>query len=187
MNTENVPDYIESSHYQAFKAGLGKIASQVEHADNFHLALYYASLVSMMEKYLFDVFITEIEGNDSAFLRMCKMDKYANQTFKLSQILHGNIRQHVITSVKSMVWHRLNDVDLFYKKVFNFKLNISKALIKRIGVRHDIVHRNGFNLAGDAIHLDREVLTGAITNFGQFISDIDKKYSIYRASLPHSE
>lgn len=182
MNTENSSNYGESTYYQDFKAGLDKIALQVEHADDFHLALYYASLVSMMEKYLFDVFITEIESDQSAFLRMCTMDKFANQTFKLSQILHGDIKKHVITSVKSMVWHRLNDVDLLYKKVFDFGLNISRVLTHLINTRHDIVHRNGFNLAGEAIHLDRGMLTAAITILGQFIRDIDSQYRAYKTS-----
>jgi len=180
MNTERVSQYIESFHYQDFKAGLDKISSHVENSDEFHMALYYASLVSMMEKYLFDVFITEIEGDLSAFLRMCSMDKYANQTFKLPQILHGNIRNHVINSVKSMVWHRLNDVDPLYKKVFGFGLNISRSLTGIIEVRHDIVHRNGFTLAREAIQLNREMLTGAITNLERFIHDVDTKYSAYK-------
>jgi len=177
MNTERVSQYIESFHYQDFKAGLDKISSHVENSDEFHMALYYASLVSMMEKYLFDVFITEIEGDLSAFLRMCSMDKYANQTFKLPQILHGNIRNHVINSVKSMVWHRLNDVDPLYKKVFGFGLNISRSLTGIIEVRHDIVHRNGFqpetheDWAGFASLLFKLTPDVKLDNLGEFLPE----------------
>ena len=181
MSTDTSPIYAPSAHYMIFREGIDKITSQVENANEFHLSLYYASMVSMMEKYLHDIFIAEVECNEDAFWRMCKMNKFQDMKFSIFQALKGNVKNHAINSVKSMVWHRLNDVELFFKTVFDFKFNISSRLVKIVAVRHDIVHRNGFSIVGEAIHIDAEQVSSSINILDDFIRDIDKKHYAYKA------
>lgn len=186
MSTDNSPVYAPSAHYVIFREGIDKIISRLGNADEFHLSLYYASMVSMMEKYLYDIFIAEVEGNENAFWRMCKMNKFQDMKFSISQALKGNVKIYAINSVKSMVWHRLNDVELFFKTVFDFKFNISSRLVKIVAVRHDIVHRNGFSLVGEVIHIDAELVSSSINVLDDFIRDIDKKHYAYKARVDAS-
>lgn len=92
MNT-NV--YTKSPYYEQFQAGLSKISESLDKADSFHLNLYYSSIVAMVEKYLFDVYVNEIEGDEEAFFRMSLTDKYRNTSYSLAQVLKGDVKKTV--------------------------------------------------------------------------------------------
>lgn len=186
MNIDTPNNHIESIYYIQFRTGLEQISAQVESADAFHLALYHASMVSMMEKYLFDVFINEIETSNNAFLKMSQMDRFKNLSYKLSVILNNEIKKIVINTVKNMIWHRLNDIEPLFKNVMGIKFNISKKLTDIIKDRHDIVHRNGYNLTGGVVDLSRSKVNDANETLKAFILDIDKKYHNYKETeYPH--
>jgi len=178
MNT-NI--YTKSSYYEQFQAGLSKISESLDKADSFHLNLYYSSIVAMVEKYLFDVYVNEIEGDEEAFFRMSLTDKYRNTSYSLAQVLKGDVKKTVINSIKNLVWHRLNDIDYLYKNTFNIKFNVSTKLLDIISVRHDIVHRNGFDIDGGTVEVNAQNVVDAIGVVGDFILDIDKKYYSYKS------
>lgn len=51
------------------------------------------------------------------------------------------------------VWHNLQRVKPLYKKVLGVDLGDTRALMKDIVIRHDIVHRNGRAKDGGAIEV----------------------------------
>lgn len=178
----NTNAYTQSPYFEQFQAGLAKIGESLDNADKFHLNLYFSSMIAMMEKYLFDVYVDEIEGNDDAFYKMSLTDKYKNTSYPLAQILKGDIRKTVINTVKNLIWHRLNDIDYLYKNTFDIKFNVSKELRDIILIRHHIVHRNGFDIDGGAVNINAETLIKAIAVVSGFIFDIDKKYYSYKSN-----
>ena len=50
--------------------------------------------------------------------------------------------------MKQIVWHRLNDIKIFYKNVLEIELNFGQSSIDIINTRHHIIRRNGFDLEG---------------------------------------
>lgn len=179
MNTNT---YTKSSFFEEFQAGLSKISTSLGNADQFHLNLYYSSMISMMEKYLFDVFVAEIEGNDDAFRKMCLTDRFKNTSYPLAQILMSDIKKTVINTVKNMVWHRLPDVDYLYKNTFDIKFNVSGRLRGIIAIRHHIVHRNGVDIDGNSVDINADILIEAMDVVSDFLLDIDKKYYSYKTN-----
>lgn len=179
MNT-NI--YTKSACFEEFQAGLSKIAASVGNADQFHLNLYYSSMVTMMEKYLFDVFVAEIEGNEDAFRKMSLTDKFKNKSYPLVQILMSDIKKTVIDTVKNMVWHRLPDIDYLYKHTLGIKFNVSGRLRSIIAIRHHIVHRNGFDINGNSVGINANDLIDAMDVVSNFLLDVDKKYYSYKTN-----
>ncbi|HGL3854414.1 TPA: hypothetical protein ACKE3U_003740 [Klebsiella aerogenes] len=179
----NTSTYTQSSYYAQFQEGLSKITESLDNSDSFHLNLYYSSMIAMVEKYLSDLYINEIESDESAFHKMILTDKYKNTSYPLVQIVMGDVKKHVINSVKSLVWHRLNDIDYLYKNTLNIKFNVSEKIREIIATRHDIVHRNGFDINGTAVNINADDVVAAMDVVSKFILDIDKKYHAYK-SIP---
>ena len=82
----------------------------------------------------------------------------------------------IIKTVRNLVWHHLNDIDVFYKNVLGITLNIKRKLLRQLSMRHDIVHRNGFDLEGNAVAISNDSLSDSISTISIFVEDIDKKY-----------
>lgn len=179
MTSNPTPPYNPTPCYNQFQVDITRINDQLATTDDFHRPLYYSNVVSIMEKYLYDLYIGEVTSCDNSFKEMCKLPKFAMQKYPLQEILYQDIKAKVINSVKNMVWHRLNDLDPIFKKTFNIKMNISQALKHALEERHHFVHRNGFDLEGKAVVLTNADVSNAILLVSNFIKDIDIKFHTY--------
>lgn len=180
MVSDIAVQYKPSIFFTQFSDDIAKVINKLTEADDFHLKLYYSNIISAMEKYLYDLCITEISTNKDTFMKMCTNDKFANQRYPLPVILHQDISVIIINSVKSMVWHRLNDIDPLFRKAMGIKMNIPQNLKKTLETRHHLVHRNGFDLDGNPVLLTTDEVNGAINLIKNFIIDIDKKFHTYK-------
>ncbi|MBF4354773.1 hypothetical protein EAY36_26455, partial [Vibrio anguillarum] len=90
--------------------------------------------------------------------------------------LNNSIEAYLVRSMKALVWHRLNDVEMYYKKVLGIRFNISSELLKQLELRHDFVHRNGFTLDGEIVEISNEDLDKCIALVEPFVLDIHTKY-----------
>ena len=129
-----------------------------------------------MEKYLYDLFIHEISTDRAALIKLGSQNKFRTESLKIPYLLQNSVENFIINAVKNFVWHRLNDVDVFYKNVIGVTFNINRHLLSKLKTRHDIVHRNGFDLEGNTVTISNEELMDCITTITSFIMDIDKKY-----------
>jgi hypothetical protein len=163
-----------SQFFVEFKIGIDCVVLQ--NKDDFHNKLYFSNIVSLMEKYLYDLFIHEISTDRTALVKLGSQNKFRAESLKIPYLLQNSVEDFIITAVKNFVWHRLNDVDVFYKNVIGVTFNISRHLLSKLKIRHDIVHRNGFDLEGNTVNISNEELTDCITTITSFIEDIDKKY-----------
>ncbi|WP_412496469.1 hypothetical protein [Shewanella chilikensis] len=179
MTSNQIPAYTPTATCVEFNQAIAKVNGLLSTADQFHLQLYYSNVVGVMEKYLYDLYVGEIESCDVAFDKMCKLPKFAVQKYPLMQIFHQDIKAIVINSVKNMVWHRVNDLDPMFKKTFGFKINISQKLKNKLATRHHFVHRNGLDLEGNNVVLTLSDLQDAIAVIEAFVIDIDKKFHSY--------
>ncbi len=170
--------YLASKFYQNYQIGINNIKSQ--NKDFFHNKLYFSHVISLLEKYLHDLFIHEISSNRNALIKLASHNNFRGQSLKIPFLLHNKVEDYMIHAMKNFVWHRLNDVDAFYKNVMGIQLNISDKLLDKVDVRHDIVHRNGFNLDNNPIEISAADLSECIELTNDFIVDVDRKYHIYR-------
>lgn len=145
-------------------------------SDEYHYGLYYANTISLMEKYLQDVFLHEIKSCRKKLLKLASKTKLSQQTLPLPYALNNSIEDYIINLMQNMVWHRLNDIDIFYKQVLDIKLNITGDIIAILKVRHDIVHRNSYDLHNQKLVINRELFQKSAMAVQAFVVDIDKKY-----------
>ncbi|MBF0451806.1 MAG: hypothetical protein HQK75_13970 [Candidatus Magnetomorum sp.] len=164
-----------SKFYDEFQSGINKIISQTNN-DAFHNKLYYSNVISLMEKYLYDLFISKISSDRNALVTLGTLKKFSNVSLKIPYLLHNSVEDFIINAMKNIVWHRLNDIDVFYKKVLKIQFNLNRDILKVLKIRHDIVHRNGFDLDGNMVEITNQKLKTCIDLIIQFISEIDAKY-----------
>ncbi|MGI2125324.1 HEPN domain-containing protein [Shewanella oncorhynchi] len=166
--------YEPSEFLIEYRDGINKIGRQTK--DDFHNKLYFSNVVSLMEKYLYDLFVHEITTDRSALVKLGMTNKFKSESLKIPYLLHNNIEDFIVNAVKNFVWHRLNDVDVFFKNVLLINFNLNGKLLALLKVRHDIVHRNGFDLEGNPVIISDQDLLECMTTITAFIEDIDKKY-----------
>ena len=164
----------KSSFYEEFCSGIEIIENQ--NNDEFHNKLYFSNVISLMEKYLYDLFIHEISSNRKAIVRLGTQNKFRTESLKIPYLLHHTVEEYLITAMKNMVWHRLNDIDVLFKNVIGIKINISTALLETLNIRHHIIHRNGYDLEGNKVVIKDQDLQNCIALVNSFVFEIDKKY-----------
>ena len=170
----NTEEYIPSTFYNEFKINLEYISNQ--QGDELHRGLYFSNIISLMEKYLLDLFISEISNDRNKVVKLATHPRFKTQSVKLTYALNNSIENYTINSMKNIVWHRLNDIDIFYKTVLNIRFNITSKLLKKLTIRHHIVHRNCHDTNGGKVYISQETLQQCIDEVNLFIKDIDKKY-----------
>lgn len=170
MSSEPTPQLFLS----VFNQGITQVKEQEK--ELFHNQLYFSNVISLMEQYLSNLFIFEIENDSTSLQRLANHDKFRSATVTIPFALNNSIESYLIKSMKSLVWHRLNDVEMYYKKVINIRFNISGELLTQLELRHDLVHRNGHKLDGTRVDITEDNLNRCITLIELFINDIHKKY-----------
>ena len=90
--------------------------------------------------------------------------------------MHNSVEDYIINAMKNIVWHRLNDIDVFYKKVLGIQFSFNRDILEVLKIRHDIVHRNGFDLDDNVVEITEQKLKSCVDLINKFILDIDKQY-----------
>ncbi|MDM8541956.1 hypothetical protein QUF90_12785 [Desulfococcaceae bacterium HSG9] len=163
-----------SRFYDEYHSGIRIITAQ--NNDEFHNKLYFSNIISLMEKYLYDLFIYEISSDRNALVILGTQNKFSAVSLKIPYLLHNRVEEYIINAMKNIVWHRLNDIDVFYKNVLGIQFNLSRAILNILKIRHDIVHRNGFDIEGNMVVITAQKLETCINLISSFILDIDDKY-----------
>lgn len=170
-----------SQFFKSFQLGVDQIRAS-ETTDDLHLKLYISYIVSLMEKYLSDVFIYEISTNRENLMRLATHPKFRQQKLTLPYVLNHDVEAYLITSVKNLVWHRLNDVETLYKHVLDIDMNIQRELLEKLKLRHDIVHRNGYSIDNQLIVVTHQQLCDCIRLFVSFVKEVDANFIKYNTS-----
>lgn len=120
--------------------------------------LIFSHQITAMEAYLADRLINEIESDADAFRRLLDEDvDLSKQKFTLAEIsrdpalVGGKVREHL----RSIQYHNLAKVDVLYNMALGIRIldlvEDTSRLFKAVMLRHDCVHRNGFDKDGNEI------------------------------------
>ncbi len=104
-----------SSFYHSFESDLN--ALKTYDSDSLINRLLFSHTVSIMEKYLCNVFIHEISTDNVKLKQLANQNKFKEQKLGVAFVLNNSVSDWIIDTMKRMVWHRLNDVQIFYKKI----------------------------------------------------------------------
>ena len=120
--------------------------------------LVFSQQVTALEAYLGDTLLNAVAADPGATQRLIdKDDELSKQKFTLTEIrgepdlVERRVRDHL----RSIIYHNLAKVDVLYDIALGIRiLNLTSdkaSLFAAITLRHDCVHRNGFDKDGDEL------------------------------------
>ena len=164
-----------SGFYNSFESELNALKTYQN--DPLINRLLFSHTISIMEKYLSDLFIHEISFNDVKLKRLANQNKFKEQKLSVAFALNNSVSDWMINTMKKIVWHRLNDIQILYKDVLGISFELEHPVIDAINKRHHLVHRNGYDLEGNLVSISDNDLENLITTIKKFIAKIDEKYT----------
>jgi len=163
---ERYDDYIldtiapPSEHVERFTMSIANIRKLVKTPidsaeEQFFRRMLYASVITALETYLSDRFVSSITNNPEklrkfveTFPRFKKESIKVSDTFKKSGTLEREVKLILLGEI---LWHRLIVVANMFYATFGVDFPDPKALaelLRAVEVRHDLVHRSGKNKDG---------------------------------------
>lgn len=120
--------------------------------------MIFSHLITALEAYLADTLIKAVLVDKAAMRRLLERDnELGKQRFSLGEIGKASnlVEKKVHEYLLSIRYHNLAKVDFLYKTALQVAiLDLSKdkaTLFKAIEIRHDCVHRNGFDKEGNPL------------------------------------
>ncbi len=109
-----------SRFYDEYQSGIRIITVQTNN-DEFHNKLYYSNVISLMEKYLYDLFIYKISSDRNALVILGTQKKFSAMSLKIPYLLHNRVEEYIINAMKNMVWQLLEKFDDYRIRLFRFR------------------------------------------------------------------
>ncbi|MBL3525076.1 hypothetical protein IM876_20585, partial [Serratia plymuthica] len=144
------------------------------------LKMKFAYIVTLMESCLGDILIGTV-FSDVYYLvnAMKKVPELSSTKLTLLEIHNSSdvVKKTVLMILGRVIYHKIDKVIDIYKNVLGEdtpeSIKEKKENIKNIVMlRHDIVHRNGFDHAGKEIYITVEVYTKAVDDVVDFVQSM---------------
>ncbi len=140
----------------------------------------YSGIITCLEDYLSTTLIKEVLNNKRSFKNFVKHDlEISKRNFKIHDIINDDFIENVVKErLLSIMYHNLGVIKHLYKIIFHFDIPEFKKIAKIINNRHHMVHRNGKNLEGEVIIIDKNTVKKAILSVENFIQEIDQTITV---------
>lgn len=139
--------------------------------------LLYANAITMMETYLGDTLKREVLKDEASMRRFVENYKpFKEIEIKLSDLYlkRDNLPQYIRETLNSILFHDLRKVKPIYKDVLNIDLGDVRELYRAVLVRHDIVHRNGFDKEKNEHEITKNDVQKLLDKVQNLIEQVDK-------------
>jgi hypothetical protein len=181
--------YLESyltgnKSFESFKTSLSHVKVILESritgdAKQHLLGLLYVNVITAIETYLSDTFISKVLENKDVLRKFVESNPaFKKQFFCLSDVFktHNAIESEVKNYLLALMWHNIKKIKPMYKSTLDVSFpsdlsNIFKAVIKR----HDLVHRGGKNKDDEVVIVTDEDLKNLITESESFINSVNEQ------------
>jgi hypothetical protein len=144
--------------------------------------MIFSHQITAMEAFLADRLIKEIAADAVAFQRLIDQDAdLAKEKFTLGEIAKDPalVERKVQEHLRSIQYHNLAKVDALYNialgiRILNLVTN-KPGLFKAVMLRHDCVHRNGFDKDGNELKSFTKVFVqGTADLIKSFVEGIER-------------
>lgn len=126
--------------------------------------MIFSQQITALEAYLSDTLLNEVMRDKEAMQRLIDKDEdLAKEKFTLSEVSKDPdlVERKVRTHLREVMYHNLKKVGVLYNIALGVRildLSADKAsLFKAVLLRHDCVHRNGFDKEGNEIDIFTKV------------------------------
>lgn len=121
--------------------------------------MVFAQYIGALEAFLADTLLNVVENDKDAFANLLAQDEeLKKQKFGLAEIVKSPdlVKSKVRTHIRDVRWHNLARADVLYKIAMKFDLlavlgEKKELLFQAVQLRHDCVHRNGFDVQGNRL------------------------------------
>ena len=147
--------------------------------------MVFSHQVTALEAYLGDTLINVVMSDADAIQRLIAQDEeLVKKRFTLAEIskepalVESKVREHL----RSILYHNLAKVDVLYNIALGVRiLNQAKdkaSLFKVVSLRHDCVHRNGFDKDGKELMVfTKEFVQDSADQIRDFVEGIERAIS----------
>lgn len=174
-----------SEHRRAFEQSMGRIEAlldlDIPPEQQQHLfRLLYANVITAIETYLSDLFISAIEKDPHLKRRFVETtpdfqkEKFA---FSMAYAIVEEVEARVRAQLLKVVWHRIDAVQQMFRDTLGIPFPEELGgLFAAILIRHDLVHRNGKSPDGLEHDINRTKIGALIEVARSLITHIDDQW-----------
>ncbi|MGE6568153.1 hypothetical protein ACQKE9_06295 [Shewanella vesiculosa] len=140
------------------------------------LVMLHAHVVSALEHFLSTTFIHRVTNSDKLTRKLIETDpEFGNRKFTVNEIYaqHSNIRSTVAEYLKGIIFHDMRKVKPMYAEVLAYDFGDISWLFRAVRIRHDCVHRAGYNKEGEAVTLSMESINELVRNCRGLVEKIE--------------
>ncbi len=140
------------------------------------LVMLHAHIVSALEHFLATTFIYHVTNSDSLTRKLIETDpEFGIRKFTLNEIYaqHNDIKSTVAEYLKNIIFHEMRKVKPMFFDVLSFDFGDISWLFKAVRIRHDCVHRAGYNKEGEAIHVSADSINELVRNCHKLAKAVD--------------
>jgi hypothetical protein len=138
--------------------------------------MLHAHVVSALEYFLSTTFIHRVTNSDKLIRKLIETDpEFGNRKFTVNEIYvqHSNIKSTVATYLKGIIFHNMRKIKPMYSEVLSFDFGDISWLFRAVRVRHDCVHRAGYDKEGTPVTVSVESIKELVNNCRTVAEKID--------------
>jgi len=134
--------------------------------------------IACLETYLSDAFINTVLSKKS-YLRsfFASFKDFKEQKLGMHELLERADQAEEIAkkAMLEVIYHNLAKVQKMYESTLDISFSDFSAVQSDVGIRHDLVHRNGKTKKGEEIDIDTAKVDEAIVRVVNLVDQIDRK------------
>lgn len=140
--------------------------------------MLFAQVVTAIEAYLSSSFISTVINDERLIRRLVETDpELAKRQFSLKEIFTKweDLKRLVARYLKDLIFHDLKKIKPMYMSVLDIDFGEVTWLFKAIIVRHDCVHRNGFDKDGNQCEISDDEIVELVKQCTHLVSEIEEQ------------
>lgn len=173
----------ENSAFTTFLTQINEIdLSKRKNKSDQDIKMKYSYMITLMESCLSDMLKSIIFTDDIYLLNALKyVDDFKSTKITLLEVFENNdiVKKIVLKKLNEILYHNVEKVTKIYSLVLQEKLSMDIKekigdIVKIVNIRHDIVHRNGYDIMGELKNTTLSDLSNTKENIINFIQNMDK-------------
>jgi|JI9StandDraft_1071089.scaffolds.fasta_scaffold92104_2 hypothetical protein len=172
-----------TNQFQIFESQIENAATLLNtdvdaNAKNTLLIMLHGFIVAALEGYLSSTFIHHVTNSEILTKKLVESDDYfAGISLKLSEIFEKKdaIKTIVASYLQTVIFHNVNKTNFLYKAVFEVDFGKIDWFYKAVVIRHDCVHRAGFDKEGNGVELSKESILTLISKSKDLVAQVETR------------
>ncbi|MEW6204856.1 MAG: hypothetical protein AB1516_06000 [Pseudomonadota bacterium] len=140
--------------------------------------MLFAQVVTAVETYLSSSFIATVVNSEELIRRLVETDpELAKRQFSLKEIFTQwqDLKLLVARYLRDLIFHDLKKVKPMYLSVLDIDFGDVAWLFRAILIRHDCVHRSGFDKDGKQNEIDANTIVELVKQATRLVSEIEEQ------------